>query len=187
MTGSALHRTSESLAALVVLAAAVASCGDSAIPGAPGSAESARAPSATITACPEGAALEGDAPPRALRQRCLRPGNERHGASRDWYEGGGERSYSEWWEGAKHGRFMLWFKNGRVRSEGAHRHGVPAGHWTYYREDGTVQQQRTFDVSPPSADWLTEALAGHPPPHAEPGAASGASGDPGGEPSEASP
>jgi hypothetical protein len=118
---------------------------------------------APITACPDGAALVGAAPPGGVRQRCQRSDSERHGASREWYDTGRERSYSEWWAGLKHGRFALWYKNGRVRSEGAHRHGVPAGAWTYYREDGTVQQQQTFPVAPPSADWLAQAIAGHPP------------------------
>ena len=116
-----------------------------------------------ITACPEGAQLVGLAPPKELRQRCQRTETERHGASREWYDTGLERSYSEWWAGKKHGRFTLWYKSGRVRSEGAHRHGVPAGRWTYYREDGTVQQQQTFQVAPPSTDWLAQAIAGHPP------------------------
>jgi hypothetical protein len=120
-------------------------------------------PIVAITACPEGAQLVGLAPPKELRQRCQRTETERHGASREWYDSGRERSYSEWWAGKKHGRFTLWYKSGRVRSEGAHRHGVPAGSWTYYREDGTVQQQQTFPASPPATDWLAQAIGGNPP------------------------
>jgi hypothetical protein len=122
-----------------------------------------RPPIVAITACPEGAQLVGLAPPQGLRQRCQRSETERHGASREWYDSGRERSYSEWWAGKKHGRFTLWYKTGRVRSEGAHRHGAPAGHWTYYREDGTVQQQQTFSASPPATDWLAQAIGGNPP------------------------
>jgi hypothetical protein len=140
------------IAALLGLAAAAC---DRASPDAP--------PTVAITACPEGAALVGLAPPQGLRQRCQRSETERHGASREWYENGRERTYSEWWAGAKHGRFTLWYKTGRVRSEGAHRHGAPAGSWTYYREDGTVQQQQTFPTSPPASDWLAQAIAGNPP------------------------
>jgi hypothetical protein len=141
----------------VMLGLAAAACGSS-------SNASSGAPSiVAITACPEGATLTGEAPPKGLRQRCQRTETERHGASREWYEDGRERSYSEWWAGTKHGRFTLWYKSGRVRSEGAHRHGVPAGPWTYYREDGTVDQQQTFTVSPPAGDWLAQAIAGHPP------------------------
>jgi hypothetical protein len=143
--------------ALVLVLAATTSCGKS----------SANPPVTSITACPEGASLVGAAPPEGRRQRCQRSDTERHGATREWYDGGRERSYSEWWEGAKHGRFKLWYSSGRVRSEGAHRHGVPAGHWTYYREDGSVEQDHTFSVAPPAADWLAQALAGHPPPREE--------------------
>jgi hypothetical protein len=117
-----------------------------------------------ITACPEGAVLDGAAPPNGLKQRCQKSQGARHGASREWYEHGQARSYTEWWNGEKHGRFTLWFNNGNVHSEGAHRHGVPAGRWRYFREDGTVQQEQTFAVEPPPADWLAQALAGHPPP-----------------------
>jgi hypothetical protein len=116
-----------------------------------------------IAGCPDGASLIGDAPPKGLRQRCQRSETERHGASREWYESGRERNYSEWWAGKKHGRFTLWYKSGRVRSEGAHRHGLPAGSWTYYREDGTVQQQQTFATAAPASEWLAQAIAGSPP------------------------
>jgi hypothetical protein len=128
-----------------------------------GRASSDTPPIVAITACPDGAALVGLAPPNGLRQRCQRSETERHGASRAWYDSGRERSYSEWWAGAKHGRFTLWYKSGRVRSEGAHFHGTPAGLWTYYREDGTVQQQQTFPAAPPARDWIAQAIAGNPP------------------------
>lgn len=142
--------------ALILVVAAAAACGDA--PGSP-----VTPPITPIAACPEGAVLVGAAPSAGLRQRCQRSESERHGASREWYDNGRERSYSEWWDGKKHGRFTLWFKNGRVRSEGAHRHGVPAGAWKYFRDDGSLQQQATFPVSPPSADWLAQAMAGHAP------------------------
>lgn len=116
-----------------------------------------------ITACPDGAVLVGDAPPRGLRQRCQKSDAERHGASREWYEDRRERNYSEWWDGEKHGRFAMRFKNGKLRSEGAHRFGAPAGEWKYYNEDGSLRQQEKFPVEPPPADWLAQALAGHPP------------------------
>jgi hypothetical protein len=117
-----------------------------------------------IEACPPGAELVGDAPPKGLRQRCQKSESERHGASREWYADRHERSSSEWWNGVKHGRFTLWFENGRVRSTGAHRFGAPAGEWTYFAEDGTLRQTQVFPVAPPPADWLAQALAGHPPP-----------------------
>jgi hypothetical protein len=130
-----------------------------------------------LTACPDGATLVGDGPPQGLRQRCERSEGERHGASREWYENKRDRSYSEWWNGEKHGRFTLWFPSGRVRSEGAHRHGVPAGRWRYFREDGTVQQDQTFAVEPPPADWLAQALAGHPPADPPPASPTGGRGE----------
>jgi len=154
-----------SMALLLVLAAA-ASCEKS-------STSVATAPA--ITACPPGATLDGSAPPAGLRQRCQKSASERHGGSREWYEDGTERTYTEWWDGRKHGRFMLRYKTGKVRSEGAHVHGDPAGEWKYYGEDGTVQQQQTFPLAPPPADWLDQAIAGHPPPPppAKPDAAEG--------------
>lgn len=133
---------------------------------------------APITACPEGAVLDGAAPPGGLRQRCQKSVSERHGASREWYEDGRERTYSEWWQGRKHGRFKLWYKNGRVRSEGAHRHGAAAGSWKYYNEDGSVSEEQTFPTAPPPADWLAKAIAGHPPPAEEIPATAGSSSDP---------
>lgn len=153
--------------ALVLVAVAAASCGDSSV----------TLPVTPITACPEGAVMEGAAPPQGLRQRCQKSGAERHGASREWYENRHERSYSEWWEGEKHGRFTLWYKNGRMRSEGAHRYGVPAGKWRYFREDGSLQQQQTFSVLPPPSDWLAQVLAGHPPPKEEPATTAGSHAD----------
>lgn len=162
MTASVHHPTSKSAGraagpfarlALVVLMGTAAGCGKS--PASP--------PITPIAACPEGATLVGDAPPKGLRQRCQKSDSERHGATRAWYDNGRERTYSEWWNGNKHGRFTLWFKDGRVRSEGAHRHGAAAGRWKYYREDGTLQQEQTFSVEPPPADWLAQAIAGHPP------------------------
>jgi hypothetical protein len=116
-----------------------------------------------LTVCPEGATLEGEAPPAGLRQRCQKGEATRHGASREWYEDGRERAYSEWWEGEKHGRFALWFKTGKLRAEGAHRFGQPAGRWRYYGEDGALRQDRTFDVAAPAADWVAQAIAGKPP------------------------
>lgn len=143
--------------ALVFAVVAAVSCNDA--PVAP-----PEAPAGTrITACPPGADLVGSAPPAGLRQRCQKSAVDRHGASREWYETGGERSYSEWWDGQKHGRFTLWFKNGKVRSQGAHRHGAPAGEWRWFREDGSVRQQQRFAASPPPTDWLAQAIAGHPP------------------------
>jgi len=121
-----------------------------------------------ITACPQGAELIGDAPPKALRQRCQKSEGVRHGASREWYEDHSARTSSEWWDGNKHGRFTLWFKNGRIRSEGAHRHGAPAGKWKFFNEDGSLREERSFPVEPPPADWLAQALAGHPPADAPP-------------------
>jgi hypothetical protein len=155
-----------SMALLLVLAAA-ASCEKSS------STSVATAPA--ITACPQGAILDGSAPPKGLRQRCQKSVSERHGASREWYEDGTERTYTEWWEGRKHGRFILRYKTGKVRSEGAHVHGEPAGDWKYYAEDGTVQQQQTFPTAPPPAEWLAQAIAGQPPPPREdkPAAADG--------------
>jgi hypothetical protein len=139
--------------ALVVALAAAASC-----------EKSRAAPAITpVTACPDGAVLEGEPPPKGLRQRCQKSATERHGASREWYEDGKQRTYSEWWEGKKHGRFQLWYKSGRVRSEGAHHHGSPAGHWKYYNEDGTVSQEQTFPTAAPPADWVEQAIAGYPP------------------------
>lgn len=146
------HRPAKVIALVVVLAVAT-SCGKS----------SATPPVTSITACPAGAVLEGTAPPAGLRQRCQKSETERHGASREWYEGGKQRSYSEWWEGKKHGRFTLWYKNGGMRAEGAHRHGAPAGRWKYYREDGSVSEDQTFPASPPADDWLARAIAGQPP------------------------
>jgi len=128
-------------------------------------------PVTPIAACPEGATLVGAPPPDGLRQRCQKSDGERHGATREWYENRRERSYSEWWDGQKHGRFTLWFNNGQVRSQGAHRHGAPAGEWTYFREDGSVRQHQRFAVPPPSADWLAQALAEHPPANATTAAA----------------
>jgi hypothetical protein len=116
-----------------------------------------------ITACPAGAELVGDAPPRAARQRCQRGKHLRHGASRDWHENGRDRVYTEWWEGVKHGKFKLWYDSGQVRAEGSHVHGAPAGEWVYYAEDGTVLQRRTFDTPAPAAHWLADAIAGRPP------------------------
>jgi hypothetical protein len=116
-----------------------------------------------ITACPEGAVMSGAAPPEGLRQRCQKSEGVRHGASREWYDDKTERSYSEWWDGDKHGRFKLWFKHGKLRSEGAHRHGAPAGTWRSFNVDGSLQQEQRFSVEPPPADWLAQALAGHPP------------------------
>jgi hypothetical protein len=139
-------------------------------------------PVAPITACPEGAVLEGAAPPAGLRQRCQKSVSERHGASREWYEDGRERTYSEWWQGRKHGRFKLWYKDGRVRSEGAHRHGAPAGPWKYYNEDGSVSEEQTFPTAPPPADWLTKAIAGQPPAAEELPAAPDSSPDPTADP-----
>lgn len=120
-------------------------------------------PVVAITACPPGATLDGDVPPAGFRQRCQREATERHGASREWYEDGRERAYSEWWHGEKHGRFSIWFKDGKVRSVGAHRFGQPAGKWTYYAEDGKVLQEKTFEVAPPSEDWVAQAIAGNAP------------------------
>jgi hypothetical protein len=116
-----------------------------------------------IVACPAGATLAGDAPPRAARQRCEREKNVRHGASREWHANGRDRTYTEWWGGAKHGNFKLWYDNGQVRAEGAHVHGQPAGEWVYYAEDGSVLQRRVFDAKPPAASWLADAIAGRPP------------------------
>jgi hypothetical protein len=152
----------------LVLALAATSCEKS----------SANPPVTPITACPEGAILEGAAPPSGLRQRCQKTETERHGASREWYKGGRERTYSEWWQGRKHGRFTLWYENGRLRSEGAHRHGVPAGLWKYYREDGTVTDEKKFPIAPPAADWLAQAIAGHSPPVEDMAAAPGPGPDP---------
>lgn len=116
-----------------------------------------------ITACPAGATLEGEAPPAGLRQRCQKGEVTRHGASREWYEDGRERAYSEWWEGEKHGRFSQWFENGKLKAEGAHRFGQPAGQWKLYGEDGVLRQERTFAVAAPAVDWVAQALAGLPP------------------------
>lgn len=161
------------LAFAVVVASAV-SCRDS--------SSTALPPVTPITACPDGAVLVGAAPPAGLRQRCQKSESERHGASREWYPDHRERTYSEWWQGAKHGRFTLWFASGRVRSEGAHRHGVPAGDWRYFFEDGRLRQQQHFDVEPPAADWLAQALAGHPPANDETVAAKPAAGGDSSEP-----
>jgi hypothetical protein len=120
-------------------------------------------PVTAIKACPEGALLDGEAPPRGLRQRCEKGEAVRHGASREWWESHRERTYSEWWEGKKHGRFKLTYENGQVKAEGAHRHGEPAGEWKYHGEDGTVKQQQTFPLQPPPANWVDEAIAGRPP------------------------
>jgi hypothetical protein len=120
-------------------------------------------PVTRITACPEGAQLIGDAPPRGLRQRCQIDDSARHGASREWYENRRERTYTEWWEGQKHGQFRLWYENGQLRGQGHHRHGEPAGEWVYYGEDGRELQRRTFSVAAPGASWLADAIAGRPP------------------------
>ncbi len=116
-----------------------------------------------ITACPEGAVLDGHAPPVGFRQRCQKNELERHGGLREWYENGRERAYSEWWKGEKHGRFALWFPNGKLRNEGAHSFNRPAGQWTYYGENGAILQQKTYEVAPPAADWLAKAIVGKPP------------------------
>jgi hypothetical protein len=120
-------------------------------------------PITAVTACPKGAMLEGEAPPKGLRQRCQKDETTRHGISRDWWKSGRERTYSEWWEGERHGRFLLWYESGKLKSESMHRFGVPAGRWRYLAEDGTVQQEQTFDVAPPEADWVAQAIAGKEP------------------------
>jgi hypothetical protein len=120
-----------------------------------------------IAACPSGAQLSGEAPPRAARQRCEQSAGVRHGASSEWYASGRDRVYTEWWQGAKHGQFRLWYENGQVRAEGFHVHGRPAGVWTYYAQDGSVLQRRTFDAAPPAASWLADAVAGRPPAETE--------------------
>ena len=116
-----------------------------------------------IAACPDGAVLNGSAPPEGLRQRCQLAEGVRHGASREWWPDGRERSYSEWWRGDKHGQFALYFDNGQLRSTGAHVHGKPAGLWRTYDRDGIPQQLRMFELAPPAGDWLAQAIAGRPP------------------------
>jgi MORN repeat variant len=116
-----------------------------------------------LAACPAGAQLTGEAPPRASRQRCEGIQGLRHGASSEWYASGRDRTYTEWWQGVKHGAFKLWYENGQVRAQGFHVNGKPAGEWIYYAEDGRVLQRRTFDAQPPAATWLAEAIAGRPP------------------------
>jgi MORN repeat variant len=150
------HRVMRPLLLLLAVAAAPA-CGRD------DGKNAERVEAVAIAACPEGASVQGQAPSAGFRQRCLRGETERHGASREWYENGRERAYSEWWNGEKHGRFALWFANGKLRSEGAHRFNQPAGKWTYYGENGAILQQKTYELTPPAADWLAQAIAGKPP------------------------
>lgn len=138
--------------------------------GAPGSGAALTASVAPITACPEGAHVEGEAPAAGVvapasgfRQRCQRDETTRHGASREWYGDGRERAYSEWWEGEKHGRFRIWFANGQLRAEGAHRFGHAAGHWRYFDERGVLLQERTFELAAPQEEWLARAIGGQAP------------------------
>jgi hypothetical protein len=157
---AALQWTMGSLLLLVVGAAAW-SCREEAPEGSSSRAE--LLPVTPIVACPEGAEVEGAPPPQALRQRCQKSETLRHGASREWYADGRERTYTEWWEGQKHGQFRFWYDNGQVRSEGAHAYGQPAGVWKYYGKDGALKQSESFPTAPPPATWLADALAGNPP------------------------
>ena len=154
---SALQWTIGSL--LLVVGAAAWSCREEA----PEGSKAEALPVTPIAACPAGADLEGAPPPRALRQRCQKGESIRHGASREWYPDGRERTYTEWWEGQKHGQFKFWYENGQLRSEGAHALGQPAGEWRYYGKDGALKQRESFPTAPPPATWLADALAGRPP------------------------
>ena len=97
-----------------------------------------------LTQCPEGATLVGAPPPKEYQQRCVKPGNIRHGPSRSWYANGSIRADTNWWDGTKHGEFALWYENGQQRAEGEDYHGRAVGEWTYWDEDGNVTQHRQF-------------------------------------------
>lgn len=144
---------------LLVVGAAAWSCRDEA----PEASKAELLPVTPIAACPAGAELEGAAPPRGLRQRCQKSETVRHGASREWYANGRERTYTEWWDGQKHGQFRFWYESGQLRSEGAHAFGQPAGDWKYYGADGALKQSESFPTPAPPASWLADALAGRPP------------------------
>jgi hypothetical protein len=94
--------------------------------------------------CPEGARVNGAAPPAGYFQRCELPGGVPHGKSRAWYDNGRLRYETGWWQGVKHGKFTLWYPNGQKRAEGQDRHGIPEGKWISWAEDGTVTQERVF-------------------------------------------
>ncbi len=96
-----------------------------------------------ITVCPDGAMVNGAAPPNGFQQRCMK-GDTRHGMSRSWYANGHLRTQTHWKNGIKHGKFTLWYENGQKRAQGEDADGFPVGKWVYWDMNGEVFQEREF-------------------------------------------
>lgn len=95
-----------------------------------------------IAACPDGARVTGDAPPRGAQQWCER------------VFGGGPP--------ARHGPYRAWHANGRIKVDGAYADGLKVGRWTFWHANGRRQEEGEFRADREEGVWARWYESGHP-------------------------
>ena len=89
--------------------------------------------------CPDGARLEGEAPPRGVKQWCAREDGTQHGPSVFWYPFGRKRVEANFCKGRLCGAYRQWWDNGQLAQEGAYEDDRKHGAFTERDPDGTVR------------------------------------------------
>ena len=97
--------------------------------------------------CPEGATLEGSAPPLGHSVWCENAAGQRHGPFADWFPSNQQRTRGRYVAGERDGTWTFWFETGAKMSEGEFRDGQLEGVWTYWdaSDGGRMIARKVFD------------------------------------------
>jgi len=106
--------------------------------------------------CPDGARLEGEAPPRGVKQWCVLEDGTQQGPSVFWFSFGRKRVEANFCKGRLCGVYRQWWDNGQLEQEGAYEDDQKHGAFTEWDPDGTVrvfQEYRKGVIHGNSKTW----------------------------------
>ena len=110
--------------------------------------------------CPEGARIQGEAPPRGVKQWCALEDGTQQGPSVFWFAFGRRRVEASFCEGRLCGAYRRWWDNGQLAEEGTYEDDQKHGVFTDWDANGTkrvFQEYRKGVIHGSSKAWWPNA------------------------------
>lgn len=105
--------------------------------------------------CPEGARLQGTAPPEGTEQWCEKQGEEgvKHGNYQKWYPSGARREAGHYKDGDKSGEWTAWYEGGQINWQAEYYDGVKAGPYLAFFENGQKRAEGLYEDDEMDGRW----------------------------------
>jgi hypothetical protein len=100
--------------------------------------------------CPDGAILEGSAPPRGHKQWCQLPDGTQHGPSLFWYPTGEKRVEANFVDGRLQGPVTEWHRNGQKAEQGFYKDDNRDGTFATWYKEGTKESLEEYKANVPA-------------------------------------